>query len=634
MEHLDAGGLEWAEQVVLDVWLRNFAKVASGGAQIEQRRNVAVAQQYLTQNLSFRSTHRLPLARTQFLFAHRQRVKVGACHFAAMQKNSRVRTCYAADKAAGKRRDGYPVVKQDPAMKEDSLSQDQVRKRAARGTLSVFTRHALVRLMAFAGTLVLARMLDPHTFGVFALAQFVLLLANAVAVGGVTAALTRRSETVTPLEYRTAHAIQLVLAVVIFAAVVASTPALAVAYDLTQNEALAFPAMGAAVFLLASRSIPTAALQRGLRHDLVAVSEVAEYITYVATSVGLALAGWGLWALVIATVARYAVATLLLYRAVRAVPAVAFDRPIARRLLRETLPQQSAIVTALGQRAINTTVVAAVLSPAAAGLVGMAITLLDSLVLQPLTLLSNIQFRLLARVQDDAVQFRKVLAQSFFLSSVICVPILLASVLLFPLLVTILFPPSWEQTGYLVQILSVSSLSYVVSMPAHQALKALGDARSLIFCYVLSALAQFVILVGLGDRYGLQGFAVCNIVGTLILMVYGVIRLWKRTGRFPPLAPVASVLFAGALAGAASVAVARQFPGGAGIAAGLVTGGLVYALSIVLMSGNRVSVHLRLAGETLPARLRWPRAVMFLLAQAAERCAALGASLFGRKLVA
>jgi len=519
-------------------------------------------------------------------------------------------------------------------MKEDSLSQDQVRKRAARGTMSVFTRHALVRLMAFAGTLVLARMLDPHTFGVFALAQFVLLLANAVAVGGVTAALTRRSETVTPLEYRTAHAIQLLLAVVIFAAVVAATPVLGVAYELTQSEALAFPAMGAAVFLLASRSIPTAALQRGLRHDLVAVAEVAEYVTYIVVSISLALAGWGLWALVTATLARYVVATLLVYRAVRALPAVALDRSVAGRILRETIPQQLAIVTALGPRAVNTTVVAAVLSPAAAGLVGMAITLLDSLVLQPLTLLSNIQFRLLARVQDDAAQFHKLLAQSFFLSSVICVPILLAAVFLFPQLVTMLFPPSWEQTGYLVQILSVGSLSYVVSMPAHQALKALGDAPSLIFCYLLNGLVQVAVLVGLGDRYGLQGFAVSNIVGTLILMVYGVMRLWYVTGRFPPLAPVASVSFAGGVAVAASVALARQLPGAAGIAAGLIAGGIVYGMLIVLTSGNRVSVHLRLAGETLPARLRWPRATVFFLARFAERCAALGASLVGRRLVA
>lgn len=503
-------------------------------------------------------------------------------------------------------------------MKEDELSQDQVRKRAARGAMSVFTRHAVVRLMAFAGTLVLARMINPHTFGVFALAQFVLLLANAIAVGGVTTALTRRREMVTPIEYKTAHSIQMIAALVIFAAVAAATPLLADAYDLTWNEALAFPAMGVAVFLLASRSIPTTRLQRELRHDLVAVSEVAEYTVYVVVSIGLALAGLGLWALVIATLARYSVATWLLYRAARAYPAVAFDRAIAGTILRETVPQQMTILLGLAHRGINTTVVAAIFSAAAAGLVGMAITLLDSLVMQPLALLSNIQFRLLARAQDDPRQFHKMLGQSFFLSSVLCMPLLFVAVLLFPKLVTILFSPEWQQTGYLVQILSISALSNVVSSPAHQAMKAIGDARWLVTCFIASAIVQLVILVALGDRYGLNGFAAANIAGALVLMIMPLIRLHIRLKRFPPLGGVMAVLFSCVAGAAGGVAMAMLLPELAGVAVGLVVGAIVYAGALLLTAGNRLSVFLRLAAESFPARLRLPREAMERLARLAD----------------
>ncbi len=516
-------------------------------------------------------------------------------------------------------------------MNEDELTNEQVRKRAARGATSLFTRHLIVRLLAFAGTLVLARMIDPHTFGIFALAQFVLLLANAIAVGGVTTALTRRRETVTPPEYRTAHAIQLILATIIFALVLAAAPVIASLYELTRAEAWAFPAMAAAVFLQASRSIPTAALQRGLRHDRVAMSEVAEYVTYVLLSISLAAMGFGLWALVIAMLMRHLVATILLYRAARALPGVAFDAAIARRIVRETVPQQLAILTALGQRAVNTTVVAAVFNAAAAGLVGMAIALLDSLVLQPLTLLSNIQFRLLARAQGDAAQFRKVLGQAFFLSSAVCLPILVGAVLLFPLIVSIIFPPNWQQTGFLVQILSASSLSYVVSMPAHQALKALGDARSLIVCYLMSALAQLAILLSVGDRYGLTGFAIANIVGNLILMIYGVVRLWVRTGRFPPLGPVLAVAAAGLAGSVAGVGVAWPLPGSIGMAAGAVVGGATYVAALFVTAPRHVATHLRLAGEAIPARLAMPRRVLDALARLADRSAARVAPPFRRQ---
>lgn len=506
-------------------------------------------------------------------------------------------------------------------MREEALSQEQVRRRAARGAMTVFTRHALVRLMAFAGTLVLARMLDPHTFGVFALAQFVLLLASAVAVGGVTTALTRRKEALEPSDYRSAHAIQLILAGVIFAGVLSATPALARAYDLSGAEALAFPALGSAVFLLASRSIPTAMLQRALRHDLIAVSEVAEYLTYIVISIGLAWAGLGLWALVIATLARYVVATILLYRAARAWPAVGFDRVLVRAIARETVPQQAAILLGLAQRGINTTVVAAVFSPAAAGLVGMALTLLDSLVLQPLALLANIQFRLMARAQDDPDRFRKLLGQSFFVSAVICLPILIAAIILFPLLVTILFPPAWRETGPLVQMLSISSFAYLVSMPSHQAIKAVGDAGSLIVCYCISAAAQLAILLLVGDRFGLAGFAVANVVGTLIFAIFGLVRLKMVTGRFPPLGPVLGVALAGGIATAAGLGVAAMLPETPGLIAGVLAGGLVYVAALFVTSAQQMATHLRLVGEALPARLGRLRDLVGALTALADRSA-------------
>lgn len=506
-------------------------------------------------------------------------------------------------------------------MNEEELSQEQVRKRAALGVMSLFTRHGAVRLMAFAGTLVLARLIDPHTFGVFALAQFVLLLANAVAVGGITTALTRRRETVSPLEYKTAQAIQLAIALVIFAIVAAGTPLLAKVYDLSILEALAFPAMGAAVFLLASRSIPTAALQRALRHDLVAVSEVAEYVTYIVVSIGLALAGLGLWSLVIATLLRYGMATLLLYRMTRTLPAIALDRAIARAIVRETLPQQAAIMLGLAQRAINTTVVAAVFNPAAAGLVGMAITLLDALVLQPLALLANIQFRLMARVQDDPEKFRKVLGQSFFVSSVVCLPVLIVSITLFPMLVTILFPPSWRDTGYLVQALSLSSFAYLISIPSHQALKALGDAASLIVCYCLSAAAQLAILFLVGDQYGLIIFALANIVGNLILMIFGLVRLWVVTNRFPPLSAITGVVVAGGAGTAAGFSVAAVAPGLIGAVAGATLGSAVYLMALFMTSPKQMSTNLYLINEALPISLRRIRHATSTLATLADRIA-------------
>lgn len=480
---------------------------------------------------------------------------------------------------------------------EPELTVEEVRARSARGALSAFTRHALVRFLAFAGTLWLARMIAPASFGLFSTSQFLLTALSAVCVGGVISALVRRAEAISKEELRTAFAVQQGMAVVICIGLFFAAPLIARLYHLQPNDAWVFRSMMLAVFLMSLKSIPNAMLQRRLRHDLVALSEIIEYLVYISSAVLLASLGWGVWALVVATLLRHASAVLMLHRAARIYPSIGFNLSMAKALIRFALPLQAISLVDLANRSVVPLLIGGMLGMAAVGLSSMANTILDAAILQPLVLLSALQLRLFARVQRDPAEVRRLLGQFYFMGGAAVGPI---AVLLFcaaPMLPHVL-SSQWSHVGWLVQALFFASILQVVAAPTAQAAKALGEVRAPLIAGVVSLGAQILILTFTYKSLGLTSYPLAAAVGGCCstgLILYRVARRIDGLS-MASLVPVAISCFlagvtwwlAGRYAGAQPVL----------IIAALILGGLVYVASLLLLAGAQVSRYIGVIAET------------------------------------
>ena len=74
------------------------------------------------------------------------------------------------------------------------LPRGELRRRALGGIVIVFTRGVAIALLSFAGSVVLARLLNPHAFGLIAFGMAVVLFGSLLADGGLGAGLIRRAE--------------------------------------------------------------------------------------------------------------------------------------------------------------------------------------------------------------------------------------------------------------------------------------------------------------------------------------------------------------------------------------------------------------------------------------------------------
>ena len=96
--------------------------------------------------------------------------------------------------------DGSGVPSPGPgasASVEEELELSQVKGRAVRATGALMSRQIVVRGINFLGFVVLARVLDPATFGLFAVVRFVVYFLQRFSDFGLSATLLRKKDSVT-----------------------------------------------------------------------------------------------------------------------------------------------------------------------------------------------------------------------------------------------------------------------------------------------------------------------------------------------------------------------------------------------------------------------------------------------------
>ena len=180
----------------------------------------------------------------------------------------------------------------EPPTSQDgrTASRKLLTQQALAGVSIVAGRGLVILVVAFGGTVLLARLLTPADFGVIAIGMAIVLVIALVSDGGLGAALIRRPEPPTRTELEALMALQLSI-----------TTAVALAVSLV---ALQLGEQGAVIALMTA-STPIVAfqfpgrivLERELAYRRLAVVEIVQTVTNYAWAVGFALAGWGVWSL-------------------------------------------------------------------------------------------------------------------------------------------------------------------------------------------------------------------------------------------------------------------------------------------------------------------------------------------------
>ena len=176
-------------------------------------------------------------------------------------------------------------------------SGDDLRGRAAGGAALLGARGLMIYLFGIVGNVVLARLLTPRDFGIFALGMVVVVAGTLLAEGGLGGALIKRSDPPRRGELQAVAALQLgVTALLAFVVGIAALP-LGRDVELVALMALSLP-------IAIVRAPSMIVLERRLDYQVIATAELIEAFVFYTVAIGAVAAGLGVWGLAGAVVVR------------------------------------------------------------------------------------------------------------------------------------------------------------------------------------------------------------------------------------------------------------------------------------------------------------------------------------------
>ncbi len=395
---------------------------------------------------------------------------------------------------------------------EDVRTNEDLTRATGEGLRWITYARIVGEIVTLASMVVLARLIPPAAFGIFAVVVIGQELARIVPSEGVGSAIVQRR---TIVRAHLEGGVLMSLGIGAVLAAVVLVLAEIVVRPVFGDETARLMLLASPCFLLSSLgTVPTAVLRRRLDFRHLSVIDVGNTLTRTAVTVVLALAGLDASALVLGYLAGLAVGVVL---------ACTYARPPLprwrRREMGELLPYGGPATLAslawTGFRNGDYAIIGATLGPAAAGLYWRAYQLSVEYQKKISSVMSHMAFPVLARTagKEEMLALRRRMVQTL---TVVLFPPLVLLVILAPELIPWLFGATWEPAVLPAQILAAGGAATLVIDAVGPALMAEGRAKALLGYGV----AHFVAYAGAVLVVASQGIAAVAIAASVVHGVF------------------------------------------------------------------------------------------------------------------
>jgi O-antigen/teichoic acid export membrane protein len=379
----------------------------------------------------------------------------------------------------------------------------------------------LSTLLSRAGTLIsgiiLAHVLAPSDYGLFAVATVALVLLANINDLGIEQFLVRHPGELARIA-PTGMTVIFGFSMLLFGVFWVAAPAFAGALGAPAATGIV-RALAVGVVINGMFAVPSATLTRSFRQDRRTYADLAGFVITTGLTLVLALLGFGAWSLVWGRLVGNGFNSLLhlAFTPVRFRPG--WDTKIAKELLAGGLPLAGATLLAVAMVNVDNVIVGRMLGPSVLGLYVLAFNLSS----WPVNLLSipaaRVSVPAFARLQNDPPRMRRAFIRSLGLMFAAAVPIcVLLAVLALPV-IRVVYGTKWAGAAPALAFLAVLGLARVALQLCFDLLIAAGYGRRTLVLQALW-LAVLVPALAVGAHLrGVQGVGVAHMVVAVGVMV-------------------------------------------------------------------------------------------------------------------
>jgi PST family polysaccharide transporter len=406
---------------------------------------------------------------------------------------------------------------QGPLTVTSAPQTDNLKRRVVQSGTAKLCGQAANFVLRLAFLTIMARLLIPEDFGLFAMVTVVTGFYGLFTSAGLSSATVQRV-TITGAQMSTLFWVNMLIGAVLCALCLATAPALVAFYHEPRLTWVA-AAMAAGFLVNAAGVQHVALLQRDLRFVALTSIEVLAQVASMATGIVLAVAGFGYWALVASTLAGPAVLTVLSWTTTGWIPGRPHRDAEITSMLRfgGVVTIQSALN--YGAQNIDKILLGRFRGADTLGIYGRAY----QLVAMPMTNMSAavgwVAFSALSRIQDDAQRYRAYFLKGYSVIVSLVVPILVFAAVFADDTVRVVLGPHWTDVSLIIQLLAPAGVVVALTEPPNfWILHSLGMVgRSLRITCALTGVVLVACIAGV--PHGATGIASAYSIGMMLWLL-------------------------------------------------------------------------------------------------------------------
>jgi O-antigen/teichoic acid export membrane protein len=429
------------------------------------------------------------------------------------------------------------LPKEGAESEQGEWSSSRVARHFARSALSLGVRQILVQGSNLLGSLMLARMLSPPKFGLYAVAIFWLSFLATFGGTGFAANLIRQPSEPTLEDYRAVFTIQLVIILGLATALWVAAPELATMYRLSTDGIWLFRLIALSLLTTAFIVIPQVQLERHLDFSKLVRVEVAQAITFNVTAVYLAWRGWGILSFGIAMLLRAIVGAIFANWIKPWAMRWHWDLERAKPHLLFAVPFQGAQLISVIKDSISPIFIGLLLGAGAVGYVNWA-GMVAAYPLLALMVLQRIYMPAFSRLQYHPSALGNFVERILMLTNAITAPLAVLTIVLIGPIVHLIFGDKWLSALPVFYLLWAANIFVPSATPVYSLLNATGHARKALGFSILWMGGTWLLGAPLIVAFGIIGFAIANLLVQLSnLWLYNVAKKITHFRILPAIMP-------------------------------------------------------------------------------------------------
>jgi len=404
---------------------------------------------------------------------------------------------------------------------------DDLKQKAISGIRWVAVTSIVRRVLGFAVIVVLARLLEPADFGLFALA-FVLIDALGLfqSLGLDDALIQYKGDA--EAAANTVFWMIPVMGILLFGAAQLVAPW----FGSWMNNTEIVPVvrwLGAIFVVSCFGRVPLAMLSRRTLFGRREGAQLGGDLIYSIVAVVLAISGWRIWSLVAAYLTKVVTINMLAWILSGWRPSLQFSWKVAGELFRVGGFLAASNVVSFVKRGVGDLLVGKLLGLTALGYYTIALGIGTFMSRQVFGRMMRVMFSVMARMQDDRARIKRAYLKYFRYIGLIALPIGIGLTLLAEPFMVVVYGAKWAPAAPLLQLLALAGVMGALRQPALTVFDATGRTRATFLLRLIWVGLFLALVIPLTELWGAVGTALASLVtNTVVVMcaAWGVRRVF------------------------------------------------------------------------------------------------------------